>query len=161
MAQKPYKYNIEYIQKFYSYGSEAKVLEFKPVYQEAKKPAVPKQEKAPVTTVYIDPVAFCGLMVAVAVLVMMLAGVIQFNVVSEDYAIMENYLQQVREENVLLKQEYSAGYDLESVANAAIALGMIPVDQAQTMQLNVVTPQRESEPTVWDDIVWFLSGLFE
>ena len=160
MAQKPYKYNIEYIQKFYSYGSEAKVVEFKPVYQDTK-PALPKQEKAPVTTIYIDPVAFCGLMVAVVMLVVMLAGIIQFNVVSEDYAIMERYLSQVREENILLKQEFSAGYDLEEVESAAVALGMIPIDQAQTIRLNVVTPQRESEPTVWDDIVWFLSGLFE
>ena len=30
MAQKPYKHNIEYIQKYYSYGSEAKVIAFQP-----------------------------------------------------------------------------------------------------------------------------------
>ena len=161
MAQKPYKHNIEYIQKFYSYGSEAKVVEFKPVYKEEQKPALPRQEKAPVTTVYIDPIAFCGLMVAVVMLVVMLAGIIQFNVVSQDYAVMENYLNQVREENILLKQQFSAGYDLEEVEHAAIAMGMIPVEQAQTIRLNVVTPQRESEPTLWDNMVWFLSGLFE
>ncbi len=161
MAQKPYKYNIEYIQKFYSHGSEAKVVEFKPVYQEANKAALPKREKDPITTLYIDPIAFCGLMVAVVMLVVMLAGIIQFHVVSEDYAIMENYLMQVREENILLQQRYSAGYELEEVASAASALGMIPIDQAQTIRLNVVMPQRESDPTAWDNLIWFLSGLFE
>ena len=161
MAQKPYKHNIEYIQKFYSYGSEAKVVEFKPVYKEVQRPALPKQEKAPVTTIFIDPVAFCGLMVAVVMLVVMLAGIIQFNVVSQDYAIMENYLMEVREENIILNQRFSAGYDLEEVEQAATTLGMIPVEQARTIRLNVVTPQRESEPTLWDDMVWFLSGLFE
>ena len=161
MAQKPYKYNIEYIQKFYSHGSEAKVVEFKPVYKEAAKPALPKQEKQPVTTIYIDPVAFCGLMVAVVMLVVMLAGIIQFNVVSRDYAIMENYLMQTREENILLKQQYTSGYDLEDIAETATALGMIPIDQAQTIRVNVTMPQRESDPTLWDDMIWFLSGLFE
>ena len=34
------------------------------------------------------------------------------------------------------------------------------IAQAQTIELHVVTPQRESEPTVWDDMIWFLSGLF-
>ena len=67
MAQKPYKYQIEYIQKFYSYGSEAKVIEFKPVYKEEPKPVPPKHEKEPVTKLCIDPLAFCGLMVAVVI----------------------------------------------------------------------------------------------
>ena len=80
MAQKPYKYQIEYIQKFYSYGSEAKVIEFKPVYKEEPKPVPPKFEKEPATRLCIDPLAFCGLMVAVVMLVVMLSGIIRFNV---------------------------------------------------------------------------------
>ena len=72
MAQKPYKHNIEYIQKFYSYGSEAKVIEFKPVYQEEQKPVVPKQEREPVTTIFIDPIAFCGIMVAIVMVLVTL-----------------------------------------------------------------------------------------
>ena len=68
MAQKPYKHNIEYIQQFYSHDSEAKIIEFKPVYQEEPKPAMPKQEKEPITTICIDPIAFCGIMVAVVML---------------------------------------------------------------------------------------------
>ena len=159
MAQKPYKFNIEYIQKFYSYGSEAKVVEFKPVYKEDK-PRPPKAEKAPVNVIHIDPVAFCGLMVAVVMLVVMLAGVIQFNIICEDHAVMENYVSSLRQEQVLLSQQYAAGYDLEDVQETAVALGMIPVDQVQTLSVRVDVPVREPEPTWWDDVVWFLSGLF-
>ena len=160
MAQKPYKHNIEYIQKFYSYGSEAKVIEFKPVYQETEKPVVPKQEKEPITTICIDPIAFCGIMVAVVMLVVMIAGMIQFNVICEDHAIMENYVRHLREENVLLTQQYTAGYDLENIGVTARALGMIPVEEAQTINIQVQVPVRQPEPTVIDNIVWFLSGLF-
>jgi len=161
MAQKPYKYNIEYIQKFYSHGSEAKVVEFKPVYREEKKPAVPKQEKEPVTTVFIDPIAFCGMMVAIVMLVVMLAGIIQFEVVCQDHAVMHNYVGSLREENILLTQQYSASYNLKDIASTASALGMIPMDQAQTISIRVEVPQRQPDPTVWDNLVWFLAGLFE
>ena len=160
MAQKPYKHNIEYIEKYYSYGSEAKVIEFKPVYQEEKKPVVPKQEKQPVTTICIDPIAFCGIMVAVVMLVVMIAGVIHFNVICQDHAIMENYVQELRADNALLTQKFTAGYDLEAVGTTARALGMIPIEEAQTIHIQVQVPVPQPEPSFIDDIIWFLSGLF-
>jgi len=160
MAQKPYKHNIEYIQKFYSHGSEAKVIEFKPVYQEEPKPQLPKQEKEPVTTIFIDPIAFCGIMVAIVMLVVMIAGMIQFDVVSQDHAVMERYVRQLREDHVLMTQQYTSRYDLEDVQTTARSLGMIPVEEAQTISVRVQVPVREPEPTVIDNIIWFLSGLF-
>ena len=160
MAQKPYKYNIEYVQQFYSHGSAAKVIEFQPVYQEPEKPALPKQEKAPVTTVCIDPIAFCGIMVAIVMLVVMIAGIIQFNVISEDHMVMENYVRALREENVLMTQQYTSGYDLETIGSTARSLGMIPVEEAQTISVRVQVPVREPEPNFIDNIVWFFSGLF-
>jgi len=160
MAQKPYKHNIEYIQKYYSYGSEAKVLEFKPVQKEAAKPAVPKREKEPVTTICIDPIAFCGIMVAVVMLVALLAGMIQYSVICEDHRVMENYVNVLREENILQQHQYNAGYDLEEIESTARALGMIPIDEAQTISIRVELPPVQEEPGFFDNVIWFLSGLF-
>ena len=160
MAQKPYKHNIEYVQQFYSHGSEAKVIEFKPAYQEEPKPQMPKQEKVPATTICIDPIAFCGIMVAIVMLVAMIAGIIQFNVLSEDHMVMENYVRQLREENVLMTQQYTSGYDLENIGDTARSLGMIPAEEAQNISVRVQVPIREPEPTFIDNIIWFLSGLF-
>ncbi len=160
MAQKPYKHNIEYIQQYYSHGSEAKVIEFKPVYENETTPALPKQEREPITTICIDPIAFCGIMVAVVMLVVMVAGVIHFNVIAQDHTVMQNYLWHLRGENARLTQQFTSGYDLEDVAITAQALGMIPVSEAQTMTIQVTVPVRQPEPTVIDNIVWFLSGLF-
>ncbi len=160
MAQKPYKHNIEYIQKFYSYGSEAKVVEFKPVHQETEKPKLPKREKDPVTTICIDPIAFCGMMVAVVMLVVMLAGIIQYGVICQDHAVLENYVNGLREENVLLHHRFNSGYDLEEIETTARALGMIPISEAQTISIRVEVPVRQEEPGVIDNVIWFLSGLF-
>ena len=160
MAQKPYKHNIEYIQKYYSYGSEAKVLEFKPVHKTTQTPTVPKREKEPVTTICIDPIAFCGIMVAVVMLVVLLTGVIQYGVICQDHAVMVNYVNELREDNVLMQHQYNAGYDLEKIGDTAIALGMIPVSEAQTVSIHVEIPVVPEEPGFLDNLVWFLSGLF-
>ncbi len=160
MAQKPYKHNIEYIQKFYSYGSEAKVIEFQPVYQEPEKPALPKRQKDPVTTICIDPIAFCSIMVAVVMVLVALAGVIQYGVISQDHAVMENYVNGLREEHVLLQHQYNANYDMEKIDSTARALGMIPISEAQTISIHVDVPVRQEDPDFFDNLIWFFSGLF-
>ncbi len=161
MAQKPYKHNIEYIQKFYSYGSAAKVIEFQPVYQEPEKPTPPKRVKEPVTTICIDPIAFCGIMVAVVMLLVMIAGVIQYGVIAQDHAVMENYVNELREDEILLRHQYTAGYDLAEVEETARALGMIPISEAQTISIRVEVPQKQEDPGFFENVRWFLSGLFE
>lgn len=159
MARKPYKPDIEYIQKYYSYGSEAKVIEFKPVYKKPKT-QLPKPQKEQKTTVYIDPVAFCGLMVAIVMLLVMVAGLIRFDMACQDYQEMQAYLMELRNENVSLNHTYHTGYDLEEVETTARALGMVPASEVTTYTVKVSVPEPELEPTLWDDIVWFFTGLF-
>ena len=159
MARKPYKPDIEYIQKYYSYGTEAKVIEYKPVQKPAK-PKLPKQKKDQKRKIYIDPVAFCGLVVAVVMLVVMALGVTQFMAVCDQHSQMQEYLTELKDENVRLNHEYHTGYDLEQVKTTALALGMIPVEEAETISIHVSVPQQAAEMTVWDEFVWFLSGLF-
>ncbi len=160
MAQKPYKHNIEYIQKYYSYGSEAKVIEFKPVNQEPEKPQLPKREKEPVTTICIDPIALCGVMVAIVMVLVMVASMIQYGVICQDHAVMAGYVNELWEDHVLLTHQYTAGYDLEEIETTARALGMIPISEAQTMSIRVEVPVPQEEPGFFDNLIWFFSGLF-
>ena len=159
MARKPYKPDIEYIHKYYSYGTEAKVIEFRPLQKDAR-PKVPKPRKEPKTTIYIDPVAFCGMVVAIALLVVMVMGVMEFTAVCQENQRMHEYLTELRDENVRLNHEYHTSYDLEQIKTTALALGMIPVEEATTISIDVQVPQREPEMTPWDEFIWFLSGLF-
>ena len=160
MAQKPYKHNIEYIQKFYSYGSEAKAVQAQPVRKQEEKPLLPKRQKEPVTTVCIDPVAFCGIMVAIVMVLVLMAGMIQYGIIRDDHAVMESYVNELRGEQALNQYLYKAGYDLELVEITARALGMIPVSEAQTITMQVEVPVRPEEPGFIDNLVWFFSGLF-
>jgi hypothetical protein len=160
MAQKPYKHNIEYIQRYYSYGSEAKAVEQQPAKKQVEKPQLPKRQKEPVTTICIDPIAFCGMMVAVVMLVVMLAGMVQYSVIRDDHNVMKNYVNELREECVLQQHQFNARFEPDEIETTARALGMIPVSQAQTISIRVEVPVRQEDPGFFDNLIWFFSSLF-
>ena len=70
------------------------------------------------------------------------------------------YVSELETRNSVLTAQYRAGYDLETVRNAAIAMGMVPAAEVQTVKLNVTVPEVQPEPTLVEDIRWFLNGLF-
>ena len=158
MACKP---EIQYIHHFYTHGSEAKVIELKPERRKAKtvlpKPQYKKDKKV---LIYVDPMAFCGLVVAFVMLICMGVGVFQFLEASEQYEIMENYVYKLENQNAELEAEYQAGYDPDEVRTQALALGMIPVEQAKSVAIDAAVRQPEPEPTWWENIGWYFAELF-
>lgn len=156
MAAKP---EIQYVGQFYIYGSEAKKLE--PKRQEKKKNTVLEQPKSEQTRVIsVDPVALIGLVVAAAMLVCLAVCAVQIGDTWQEYEAVSNYMSQLMMENASLKHEYINSYDLAAVESTALALGMIPATEANTIILPVHIPVAESEPTFWEDLVWFAQGLF-
>ncbi len=153
-----YKHDIQYITDFYTPGSEARQVEPK---EQPRKKALPKYVKREQMKIYVDPVALCSVVTAVALIVLMVVSVYQFIGVLEAHEIMENTLTQLRDENAILEHEYHAGYDLDWIEEQALALGMVPVNQVQHVKISVTVPQPEPEPTLWENIVWFFEGLFE
>ena len=37
---------------------------------------------------------------------------------------------------------------------------LIPIEQAETIPISAELPQKEPEPSLWEEIVWFFEGLF-
>ena len=108
----------------------------------------------------IDPVALFGLVVAVTMLVLMAVGVSQYNTASRRNEAVNDYLLQLQDTNITREYQYRTKLDLTKIAEQAKALGMIPASKAQTITVHVEVPQPEPENTWWDDLVWFLEGLF-
>ena len=156
MARKP---DIQYVNEFYVHGSEARVLELKPRRRIAKT-VLPKQAPDRTIRIGVDPVAVCGAVVAIAMLVMMIVGAVQFVEARYAYQTASNQVIALQNENVRLRQDYEAGYDLDEIASAAASLGLIPKEEAQVVYYNPVIPVRQPEPTVWENVQWFLEGLF-
>ena len=156
MVKKP---DIQYIDRFYVHGSEARVLELKPK-KRIIKTVLPLSVPDNTIKIAIDPVAVCGIVVAVALLVMLVIGMVQYVHVYDRYQAMMDHVVSVQNENVELRETYRSGIDLEQVREKALAMGMIPIGEAQTVTIRAELPQREPKMTVWEDFVWLCKGLF-
>lgn len=155
MSRKP---EIQYVGQFYVYGSEAKEAALKA--QKAKN-KLPKPKMAKIQKIYIDPVALLGIATAVVLLVVMAMGAFQLKNAMDQYDRVESYLTEIKRENAMVEHAYRTSYDLDNIRDAATAMGMIPTEEAQVMTISVTIPQPKAEPTVWDDIKWFLRGLVD
>ena len=155
MVRKP---DIQYIDKFYIHGSEARVLELKPQQKKAKTvlPSFyPKKE----TVVRVDVLSLCAIAVAVTMIALMVVGCFQLKAAYDRNAVMSDYVISLQNENVELSQTYYAGFDPVDIQWKAQSLGMIPAEEARTMTMTVTMPVEEPVPTMWEDVVWFLKGL--
>ena len=72
----------------------------------------------------------------------------------------EQYVYELQTQNAVLTASFRSGYQLEEIRGAALALGMIPAEEAAVMKLAVTVPQPQQEPGFVDNMIWFLEGLF-
>ena len=155
MVKKP---EIQYIDKFYVYGSEAKVLELKP--KRRIKTILPLSAPDKTIKIPVDPVAIGGIVVAIALLVTLVIGCVQYVQVYRQYRAMMDHVVVQQNMNVELRENYRSQIDLVEIRDKALALGMIPKEDAPVITIRAELPQREPEMTVWEDFVWLCKGLF-
>lgn len=157
-----HKPKIQYVGQFYVHGSEAQALAAAQEQKKAKT-RLPLAQLEKIEKVYVDPVALVGIVVAVVMLVTMVLGAIEIKTCWGEYEAMSEKLSELKRNNAQLQHEYrtSPEYDLEDIAIKAQAIGMIPMEEAQSITIHVTMPEPEPQTTLWDDIVWFVEGLFE
>ena len=157
MIQKP---EIQYVGQFYIHGSEARKLE--PTKAKKKrKTRLPLARLEKVEKIYIDPVALVSIAVAVVMLAVLVTGALQLQDDWAEYALASSYLSQLKRENAELARDYRESYDLEEIRSKAVALGLIPLEQAQTRAVHVTVPEPEPEITWQEELAWFWNGLWE
>ena len=101
---------------------------------------LPRTKTRKAVRVYVDPVAILGTLVAICMLVMMLVGLGQLRTAQAKTATMTSYVEQLEVQNQQLKSEYVASCDLEAIEKTALALGMIPQEDAKHTQIVVEVP---------------------
>ena len=154
MAQ---RVDIQYVQ-FYTSGSAAKRVA--PAIS-IHTGALPQIKKRKVRRIYLDPVALLGATVALCMLVMMLVGLSSLRAEQENTVAMVEYVEQLRQENEALHAQYAEECDLEKIEETALALGMIPREEATHIAIQVSVPEVPEEPAnLWQKIGTFLTGLF-
>ena len=156
MNQKP---KIQYIGQFYVHGSEARQLQLQEEKRQAKT-KLPLARIQKIEKVYVDPVALVGIAVAVVMLVTMVLGAIQIKRDWDQYERVSTYVSELKRENARMSHAYHSSYDLEDIKTKALAMGLVPRSELQTMTVSVTVPQQEAEPTRVEEIKLFLEGLF-
>ena len=153
------KAEVRYI-NFYSVGSCAYKVDAMPIPQKKQTMPLPKQRKRKKILIRVDPVAVAGVFLAAVMLIMMVVGLFQLGAAKQQAAQMQSYVLQLKEENRALDAQYRAGYDVEEVRAIATQMGMIPIEQAQHVQITVPVTEPVEEPTIWDNVYTVLVGLF-
>ena len=148
--------DIQYI-RLYTDGTAARKMESAVRVPAATLPKPRKQKKI---LIHVDPVAILGLMVAAVMLVTMLCGACRHYQLRNELTVMRSYVQELRNENEALHHTYENGYDLEQIQKTALALGMVPQDQVNTLQVTLAAPVEEETPSAWQEFYTFLTGLF-
>lgn len=148
----------QYVQ-FYTDGSAAmQINHVAPKKTETVREAAPRVQKR--VRVFVDPVAIFGMVVALCLCVTIFVGMIQLNAAKTEVQQMERYVVHLQHQHKELKAKYAESYDLEDIEKTALALGMVPADQVKHSQIVIMEPVVEEEPTVWESVGTFLTGLF-
>lgn len=155
MAQKT---EIQYVNQFYVFGSEAPKTAAKAA--RPKRAKAPSAHLAPIQTIYIDPVALCGVVAAVVMLCLLIAGAYRLRDTRVAYDQAKTQLVELKRENAQLSHTYHTSFDLEEIRTQAEAAGMVPKEDAAGFTVFFSVPEKQEEQTVWDDFVWALSWLF-
>ena len=157
------KADIQYVHHYYTAGSAAKKVAVK--VENKKKPlplfeplmmAEPDQK----VVVKIDPLSVAATLVAVVLVVMMVVSLFQYSAAYQRNVELQKYVYTLSDEHVRLNQKYQSGFDLAEIEEQALALGMIPIGEAQTIEIAASVPARTAEPTRWERLQLFMSELF-
>ena len=156
MNQKP---KIQYVGQFYVHGSEARALQLQEQKRQAKT-KLPIARIQKIEKIYVDPVALAGIAVAVVMLVTMVLGAVQLKRDWDQYEWVSSYVSELKRENARKNHAYRLSYDLADIETKALAMGLVPRSELQTMTVNVTVPVKEPEVTRLEEIRVFLEGLF-
>lgn len=148
--------DVQYI-RLYTDGSAARKLEVPSVIKQQPRRKRKAQKKI---ILHVDPVAILGLAVAAVMLILMLTGVSELRAAQQKTAQMEQYVVSLEQNNAQLEESYHSGYDIDEVEKMALALGMVPQEDAEQVTMQVTPIQEEQTGSVWTNIWTFLTGLF-
>jgi len=157
MALQP---DIMYV-SYYTAGSAAYDMNRK--VEKPKAAAVHKRRRhvKKQRVIAVDPVAVIGILVAVCMFFALISGVQEYQDTLEQNQRMQTYMEQLKNENTALQDTYENSYDALSVYEMATAIGMVPQEQVQHVQISVQLPQnQEVQLSFWENVSLFLTGLF-
>ena len=140
------KFNERYV-RYYTFGSTAAKLD-----RQERKAALPQytapEKRKPIP---VDPVALVGSAVAVLLAILMLVGFAQVAHTSAQVRKLETQVMTLELEQEQLRQKYENGYNLEEIRVAAESMGMVSVEEAAHIRVQVPAQSVQVQTLSWWD----------
>ncbi len=139
--------NTDRYVRYYTFGSAAPKLdrpESRPKLPDMK----PQRKRKPIP---VDPVAFLGSAVAVLMAVLMVVGLVQVTGANAQVRDMETQVMSLELEQQMLRDIYENGYDIDDIRADAESMGMIPLSEAEHIQVRVPAQIIETPRLSWWD----------
>lgn len=121
---------------------------------------LPKAKKPQKRLIQVDMVSLAGIATALLLAVMLVVGLVQMNQARQEAKMYKEYALSLRQENAQLRDTYHSSYDLEEVRKISAAMGMVPADQVEHIQMEVTPPRQEQEMNAWESFWSFFVGMF-
>ena len=149
---------IQYV-RYYATGSTAVKLDPQPERRKKTRPAAkPVQEQI---TIPIDPLAIVGTVVAIVMVLCVIVGFVQLNHANDQVAQAQSELSALKNQHYELEKNYENGYDLADVADAAKAMGLVPVSEVQQITIHIPEPEVVEELPWWQEWWMEFRAMFE
>lgn len=154
--------DIQYIQHVYTSGTAARKLNRKKAVRKAPLPHFEPKNLEPDQKIIlsVDPLSVCAIAFAIILVVVMVVSLMQFSAAYQENVALQEYVFELRNTKAQLESIYRSSFDLAKVEAQAIALGMIPAEEAQILQISGAIPAEAAEPTTWETIRLFFRELF-
>ena len=154
--------DIQYIQHVYTSGTAARKLTHKKAVRKSPLPHFEPKNLEPdqKITISIDPLSVCAIAFAIILVVVMVVSLMQFSAAYQENVALQEYVFELRNTKAQLESVYRSSFDLAKVEAQAIAIGMIPAEEAQILQISGAIPAEAAEPTTWETIRLFFRELF-
>lgn len=154
MAMQP---EVRYIN---AYVSGTAVPQQSKIPQKKSSVRLPKAKKQQKWLIPVDVVALGGILTAFVLGIMMIVSLVQMSRAQQEAETMRQYALSLRQENLVMRDTYTAKYDLNEVQQIAQAMGMVPVEQVEHVQIHLEAPVVEEQPTAWENFWAFVVGMF-
>ena len=157
MANKP---KIQYVGQFYVYGSEAKKVAQEEPRKVRKGYLPPLPDLNQERVIRLEPVAVVGIVMAMVLFVSIVTGALGIQSAWQEFRVAKNHLEQVQSQHHQVEARYEESYSLSDIKAVAENMGLVPVSQVKHITLLVTMPEPEPVRTLWEDVCWFVEGMF-
>ena len=153
---------IQYVRHDYVSGTAARKLAAK---KQAPKKPLPLFEPTMLepnqkVLVKVSVLPAVTILAAAVLLVLMVVNLFHLSQAHQENVAIQEYVYDLRNQQAQLEQLYYEGFDLEEVRVQALALGMIPVVEADILQISGEIPVIPAEPTGGERVQAFFRELF-